>query len=317
MDTYYVITIVVLVGLCVYFWYERGENSKRFNKEMSVTKKESVTQKKDSEEKVKEILELAKAQEAATIKHLNAQHSSVIGIKNKEIENMKKFSLNRGEMITDQVLKDIKESLMAINLVGNDEMIIGGNLFIPYTDNNNHQVRQIDHIVLLPTNIFIIETKYWKGKIVHGLSKKNAGKLSFLLDELFPKSSNDKENVFLFSSKETDNEQNEVSLYTYDNPVTQVRKSAMKLKAFLTQKNSKFNLVRTIVYYGYPKNSKNYVIDLSHSVEKKGILDTEIITEKNELEKIFRYELENEKPKYTANELTEIMRIILEFNKLV
>ncbi|WP_412177821.1 nuclease-related domain-containing protein [Sporosarcina sp. YIM B06819] len=56
---------------------------------------------------------------------------------------------------------------------------------MPYIENNHDQVRQIHHIVLLPTNIFIVETKYWKGKVVHGLSKKMPENSLFFLMSCF------------------------------------------------------------------------------------------------------------------------------------
>lgn len=316
MDIYYWVAIFILVLLCIYFWKDKGKKVESFQKRVTDAKRETLSRQEENEERVKELLERAKEEEATTIKQLNAYHNDIVERKNNEIENMKKYSLNRGEIISNQVLLEIKKHLIEQNLITSDEMLVEGNLFIPSMENNNHQLSQIDHIVLLPTNIFIIETKYWKGKVVHGLSKNNAGKLSFLLDELFPSVDKEKENVFLFSSKDTDNGQKEVNMFTYDNPVTQVRKTAMKLKSFLSDKDPKYNLVRTIVYYGYPNSRHNFVVDMSSQSGSKKMLDTEVITDKEELKRFFQEELENQKPRYTTEDLLDIKNAILEFNKL-
>lgn len=318
MELVYLIIILVLLGGCVFFWIDRRKKITHFQSLLVNKDKDSIDRLSKKEEEILEILNEARASEAATIEELNESHRDSIRKKNRQIANMKKFSLNRGEIITNQTLLRIKDTLIKEKIISNNEMMINGNLFIPFIESNYDQVRQIDHIVLLPTNIFIVETKYWKGKVVHGLSKKNAGKLSFLLDELFPGVSEEKDNVFIYSTKVSENKQREVSLSTYDNPVNQVRKTATKLKEFLYEKNSKYNLVRTIVYYGYPKKNKdNFIVDLTSPVNKKGILDTEIITNKEDLLKFFREDLEKEKPKYTAKDLEGIMRIILEFNKSI
>ena len=68
-------------------------------------------------------------------------------------------------------------------------MYIIPNVFIPFTYNGKVRTRQIDHLILLPVGIYVIETKYWRGKIVHGLTKTR--KRFFILLDMIPSNKKD------------------------------------------------------------------------------------------------------------------------------
>lgn len=59
-------------------------------------------------------------------------------------------------------------------------MVIMGNVFVPYEENGETKTRQIDHLVILPSDIYIIETKYWRGTVIHGINRKMRNQLQMI-----------------------------------------------------------------------------------------------------------------------------------------
>lgn len=43
---------------------------------------------------------------------------------------------------------------------------------------------RIHHLVLSKTGMYVLETKEWTGKLIHGLTKENASTYSFMIDEI-------------------------------------------------------------------------------------------------------------------------------------
>lgn len=95
-----------------------------------------------------------------------------------ENEDIRKNYRNRGGIITYKFLNRLKEELIHENLLELGEMIIMPNIFIL---DENRNSRQLDHLIILPQSLYIVETKHWKGHIVLGMTKDNCGtKFSFL-----------------------------------------------------------------------------------------------------------------------------------------
>ncbi|MEM5840103.1 nuclease-related domain-containing protein [Bacillus sp. LMB3902] len=180
------------------------------------------------------------------------------------INNLKKYSRNSGEVITHTILTELKEKLISEGKINENEMVIMGNVFVPYEENGETKTRQIDHLVILPSDIYIIETKYWRGTVIHGINRKNAESIandfSFVFEQLFPKANSDTEKTIIFmknSNIDKDSEQkNSINISYYDNPRNQVMDTMYKLRNFLITYNNKFNYVEPIVYFGYPRTKK-------------------------------------------------------------
>ena len=93
-----------------------------------------------------------------------------------ENEEIRKNFRNQGEILTHQILENFKADLISKKIIPADEMIIMPNIFIP---EGNGNARQIDHLVLLSTGLYVIETKDWTGHIVLGLTRMGSHKFSF------------------------------------------------------------------------------------------------------------------------------------------
>src|SRR5690625_5631460 len=66
-----------------------------------------------------------------------------INEKDKYINNLYKMSMSRGEILTYQLLREIKQELILANMINDSEMLILNNIFIPYLDQQQKTVRQI------------------------------------------------------------------------------------------------------------------------------------------------------------------------------
>ncbi|WP_017435128.1 nuclease-related domain-containing protein [Saccharococcus caldoxylosilyticus] len=309
MDFIYIFIILALSVLCIYLLKRQRTMEQTFKQnqaEMAVTMEQTENQYKQS---LKEEIENIERLYQKKINDLVNKHSNEIGELHNYIDDLKKLHRNRGEIITHQILTDLKTKLVQQGKISPNEMIIIPNVFVPFTENNVIKTRQIDHLILLPTDIYIIETKYWRGKVLHGLTKENAGEFSFILDALFPQQRNDVGQTIVFVKESTD-ESNEVSsmkIVSYENPSVQVVRTAVTLRNFLKDLNPKFDYVEPILYYAYDSDNFNDVIIYS----KKG--KPIVFNSEKDLVNYFEEQLKRKK-KFTVNDLEEIKQIVEQVN---
>ncbi|MGG0836773.1 nuclease-related domain-containing protein [Bacillus paralicheniformis] len=213
-------------------------------------------------------------------------------------------------------MSELKEKFISEGEIDENEMVIMGNVFVPYEENGETKTRQIDHLVVLPSDIYIIETKYWRGTVIHGINRKNAEKIakdfSFVFEQLFPKANSDTEKTIIFmknTNLDKDSEQtNSINISYYDNPRNQVMDTMYKLRNYLITYNNKFNYVEPIVYFGYPEDKENRVIDYSAK-------DKHRLTSKESLCDFFENEVMRP-VKYSQEEIQQIKRIMQKVNYL-
>jgi uncharacterized protein YutD len=221
---------------------------------------------------------------------------------NDYIYELQAYSRNIGEVKTHQLLQELKKQWMEQKIIKDASMVIVPNIFIPFSSEYGLRTRKIDHIVLLPTGIYLIQTKYWKGKVVHGLTKENAGEFSFLLDLINAKSySEASEQTFSFVSHHStdgDGFTPSIQVTAHGELTKQIHWTANVLSDFL-----KINLdcITPILYFGYEHNDhKNHgVLDMSQNEQVIRIIN------RKELGAFF--EEERQKPLlYSERDLQEI-----------
>lgn len=233
------------------------------------------------------------------------------------VKNLEKYSRNRGEVITHEILDGLKESLINNQVIQKEDMIIMGNVFIPYYRDEKLMSRQIDHLILSQSGIFIIETKFWKGKIIHGISKNNAGDMSIIVNNIFPDNKEDREETIIFEPlKKNDENNREFKVISYDNPVNQVRNTASKLNEYINLKLNINKGVRTIVYFGYPSDEKNFVKNYSLKSGGNDRFATIICTDSNDLCTNMSGLVTGNEKKYSLDELKKIEILLNEFNRI-
>jgi hypothetical protein len=206
-----------------------------------------------------------------------------------ENEDIRKNYRNQGEIITHQILENFKSDLISKRIVSPDEMIIMPNIYIL---DENGKTRQIDHLVLLPTGIYVIETKHWKGHIVMGLTRKGSHKFSFLADLL----DSEKEETLIFDKGDS----GALTVKTYENPISEVQQTAVILSTYLQSQDIK-TWINTLVFFNYEKKEIHDWSD--NSIVKR-------FTNKEQLQHFFINELTSQKRIYGAFQLKNIKHLI-------
>lgn len=187
-----------------------------------------------------------------------------IGKLTQNIIDLQSYSQNPGEIVTHQILEQLKREMIQEGVISNDEMIILPNVFIPYEEDGYLKTRQIDHLVLLPTGFYVVETKYWRGKIVHGLTQENAQAFSFIADMMTSSNQSSKKKHTLVFVPDQEFDEKKIQIRSYGNPTQQVMETAMTLKRYIHTHLDRDIFITPIVYFGYPSDEKTQgVIDLS------------------------------------------------------
>jgi hypothetical protein len=206
-----------------------------------------------------------------------------------ENEDIRKNYRNRGEIITHQILENFKSELIRKGSISPDEMMIMPNIFIP---EENGSIRQIDHLVLLSTGIYLIETKHWKGHIVMGVTRRGSRKFSFLADLM----DSEEEDTLIFDKTES----GVLTVKTYENPIRQVQKTAVILSNYLKRQDIE-TWINTLVFFNYDEKEVHDWPD--NSIVKQ-------ITNKEQLQQFFINELTSRERIYGAFQLKNIKYLI-------
>jgi hypothetical protein len=264
-----------------------------------VVKKEKAKLKEmrnDHYQELEAIKELQKASMETTatkfdekVMHLNESYQCEIEKLLIENENIRKNYRNQGEIITHHVLENFKSDLIQKKIIPPDEMIIMPNIFIP---DENGNTRQIDHLILLSTGIYLIETKPWKGHIVLGLTRMGSHKFSFLAEFI----DSDKEETLVFAKDGS----GALIVKTYENPINQIQETAVILSNYLESQDIT-TWINTSVYFN---SDEKEVHDWSdNSIVKR-------FTEKEQLQQFFINEITSKNRIYGAFQLNNIKHLI-------
>lgn len=264
-----------------------------------VVKKEKAKQKEMRNEHYQELeafkeIQKASMETAATnfdekVMHLNESYQREIEKLIIENEEIRKNYRNQGEIITHQILENFKSDLIRKKIIPPDEMIIMPNIFIPEENGN---IRQIDHLVLLSTGIYVIETKHWDGHIVLGLPRMGSHKFSFLAELV----DREKEESLVFNKDAS----GALTVKTYENPISQVQQAAVILSNYL-QGQDITTWINTLVFFN---DDEKEVHDWSdNSIVKR-------ITNKEQLQQFFINELTSKNRIYGAFQLNNIKHLI-------
>lgn len=314
---YTYIATFLLIAACSYFIYQQKKIHKTYTRLIEAKGEEAAGEIALKEEEHKEqteaILSKEKQKYEIEIQELMEQRNSDVSKLNSYIRMIERFSRNSGEVMTHNILLELKSDMIQSGTIRNEEMRILGNVFIPYySENNELRTRQIDHLIILPTGIYVIETKYWKGKVLHGLTKEKTKEFAFIMETLFPNSRNDEEETLVFVHTQ-DNERDqkaEMRIVSYDNPAKQVGKTVHLFKRYLQGKQIAADWIVPIVYFAYRTNEFNAVVDYSTDVK------TQRFTSKKELYRYFSKEVMEKRQVYNISDIEEIKAIVEDANVL-
>jgi len=172
---------------------------------------------------------------------------------------------NFGEINTHKILVDLKTELVENDEIKPDQMLILSNVFVPYRDKNGKLVsRQIDHLFLMSSGVFIIESKYWQGNIMYGVSKSKAKEFSFILDKLYPKNKMNDEATIIFTENFETNSENgnksteSLKVLSYGDPSSQVKGAAAILSQLFKDHGENIFVTPVLFFNNSKKKFMNY-----------------------------------------------------------
>jgi len=315
MDTNILLVFIVILILIIYslIIYIRKRKAERNLEELkSYYEKNIESIEKEFEEKQNQIM---------------IEHKKVMDEKTKQrqdlniqIENLEKHSTNPGEISTHNFLIDMKKKLIRLGYIRYNEMVVMANIFVPTIDKKTdvHYLRQIDHLVILPTRVYVIETKHWRGNVFHGINYNNAKELKFILKAAYKDYKSNKNRTIVFITSKDDNNNTIMQIRDYNDPSKQARSASGALWKFLTDNtNIKIDRVEPILHFAYKENPPT---DFTKVFTKKEFTnmnsehDTYTSTNEKDLLHIFTNELLHRKRQFNSSEIEQIEKTVREYN---
>ncbi|WP_226604223.1 NERD domain-containing protein [Bacillus cereus] len=234
------------------------------------------------------------------------KHNNEIHMFQKLIANLREYTKNGAEMNTYETLHYMKRGFIEQGIILDAEIEIMPNVFIK----NNSEINdnRIHHLILCKTGIYLLETKEWEEKLIHGLTKENAGIYSFMIDEMGKYQQEvEKEETFEYI---VGKDSSTIQVKNEGNPVYKAKKLSQILYNCLKemQANSIKEKVKPVVYF-YNENGKE-IIDLSSE-------ETPRLKDREQIVTFFRNEILAGKVVYTVQELEQIREMISRMNYIV
>ncbi|ANS49545.1 NERD domain-containing protein [Bacillus thuringiensis] len=234
------------------------------------------------------------------------KHNNEIHMFQKLIANLREYTKNGAEMNTYETLHYMKRGFIEQGIILDAEIQIMPNVFIK----NNSEINdnRIHHLILCKTGIYLLETKEWEEKLIHGLTKENAGIYSFMIDEMGKYQQEvEKEETFEYI---VGKDSSTMQVKNEGNPVYKAKKLSQILYNCLKemQANSIKEKVKPVVYF-YNENGKE-IIDLSSE-------ETPRLKDREQIVTFFRNEILAGKVVYTVQELEQIREMISRMNYIV
>ncbi|PFI05198.1 chromosome segregation protein, partial [Bacillus cereus] len=175
------------------------------------------------------------------------KHNNEIHMFQKLIANLREYTKNGAEMNTYETLHYMKRGFIEQGIILDAEIQIMPNVFIK----NNSEINdnRIHHLILCKTGIYLLETKEWEEKLIHGLTKENAGIYSFMIDEMGKYQQEvEKEETFEYI---VGKDSSTIQVKNEGNPVYKAKKLSQILYNCLKemQANSIKEKVKPVVYF--------------------------------------------------------------------
>lgn len=237
---------------------------------------------------------------------MQEKHSNEIHMFQKLIADLREYTKNGAEVSTHETLQYMKRGFVEQGIILDNEFHIMPNVFMRNQHGRNDF--RIHHLVLSKTGMYVLETKEWTGKLIHGLTKENASTYSFMIDEIGKYQQEiEKEETFEYITGE---DSLTIQVKNEGNPVYRAKKLSHILYNCL--KEMQVDIVKEninpIVYF-YNENGKE-VLDLS---EEK----TPRLKDREQIVSFFRNEFLTGKVIYTGQELEKLRETINRMNYIM
>lgn len=294
-DPVFITVAALLVVLAIVFlvYYLKHRNDINRVQNSYEEQKKSLVDKYESE---REEEHLNHKKEVST---LNERYHNDTTLLSNKLSSLQQFTEDKGEYLTDLALLQLKDKLVREEKIRSSDMLILSNVFLPSRNYTN--TRKIDHLVLTRTGLYLIDSKYWSGHILHGVNENNFDELPYV-ESFFELLDLDKrqEQTLIFDKADEQN----VSVNHYNQVIDETKLSAEKLRNILKLQYE----VVPMIYFN-PIDGGNYSI-ANYSDDET----LKVLVGKEELEEFFLKYIFHGRFQYTVKELSEIEEAILTLN---
>lgn len=292
-DPIFIAVAAVLLIIAIWFlvYYFKHRNDVKTVEQTYSKEKESLVEKYESEHEEER---LGHKKEMST---LNEKYHNDTTLLDNKLSSLHQFTVDKGEYLTDLSLIQLKDKLVKDEKIRETDMIILSNIYLPSRNYTN--TRKIDHLVLTRTGIYLLDSKYWSGHILHGVNENQFEEIPYV-ESFFDLLELDKqkEQTLIFEKADSEN----VSVNHYNGIIDETKVTAEKLK-------NKFKLQYDIVpiIYFNPKDNGNYSI--TNYSEDPSI---RVIVGQEDLEAFFLKYVFHGRFQYTVKDLDEIANALID-----
>ncbi|WP_210367537.1 nuclease-related domain-containing protein [Bacillus sp. REN3] len=217
------------------------------------------------------------------------------------VNGVEKISRTASEIKTHTNLMEMKERMVSKGLITPSEMKVVSNVFLPVLAANQAiQPAKIDHIVLMKTGIYIIDTVEIDGEILYGMTMEKAKEFSFVLDHLFRGGEKSGERTIVVEADHI----GEIKMKPIDNPAVKVMQDVDLVKQALDTQVDYFSLTPILYFDPEAAQLRNFS---EQSIPY-------VFNDKKTFEGFFASQLERGGSLHTEIELERIKKIIEQAN---
>lgn len=283
------VLLIIAIWFLVYYFKHR--------KEVKAVEETHAKERASLVEKYESTHEEERLEHKKEISTLNEKYHNDTTLLDNKLSSLHQFTVDKGEYLTDLALIQLKEKLVKEEKIRETDMIILSNIYLPSRNYTN--TRKIDHLVLTRTGIYLIDSKYWSGHILHGVNENQFEEVPYI-ESFFDLLELNKqhEQTLIFEKADAEN----VSVNHYNGVIDETKVTAEKLK-------NKFKLQYDIVpiIYFNPKDNGNYSI--TNYSEDPSI---RVIVGQEDLEAFFLKYVFHGRFQYTVKDLDEIANALID-----
>lgn len=252
----YLVIILILAGIVYYLirkqkkikgqaetWMEQSKN------ETSAAISETENRlKQDSETKIKTLL----TENNATIAGIEESYEKRLERDEELIDYLRGTQRSEKTFAAYQSLAAIKKILMQADRLSAQQMVIAGNVIIPTrTDEDSFSAARTDTLVILPTGLYPIDTKRYRGKVFHGITRENAHGFDRLIEEVSPNHENQSEQTVVLGKRQNEKSGNVIRITVDCHPEISapVMRAAAEFRSYLDTHGISVKHIVPIIYF--------------------------------------------------------------------
>ncbi|GGL62229.1 hypothetical protein [Sporolactobacillus putidus] len=317
LQVIYLMIILILAGI-IYFLIQKQKKirsqaeewiEKSRNETASTINETENRLKEESETKIKNIM----TENSATIAGIEESYEKRLGRYEELIDYLQGAQRSEKTFTAYQHLAAIKKILVQSNRISSQQMVVAGNAIVPAkTVGGDLSVVRADILFLLPTGLYVVDTKRYRGKIFHGMNTENAQGFERLIGEIVPKPESGTEETLILSKRMEQGNSNEnflrITIDCHSDISAPVMKATSEFRAYLSDHRISVERIVPVIYF---------MDDSADQMKTENFSERErplICLSQNDLYQMISQELDQEEWILATEKIQKIKQLISEIN---